>query len=67
MLVIQKLIFARTDQCFEHLHAKMINILGVFKIIEVFPILCLIRRCAFDDLFSFLRETSLHSFINNIK
>ncbi len=40
MVVLKKLVLAGADERFEHLHAEVVDVLGVLKSVEIAPIPC---------------------------
>jgi hypothetical protein len=60
VLFVQKLLLAGADEGLEHLHAEVIDVLGVLKGIQEFPIFSGVVGGPLYDLFGLLCEPSLH-------
>ena len=64
MIIIKILIFTCTCQCLKKFHTEMVNIINIFRCIDIFPIFSRITESILENLFCIINETfACHSFI----
>lgn len=54
------MVLAGANERFEHLHAEVVDVLGVLKSVQIAPIPGVVVRCSLDYLLGLLGEPPLH-------
>ena len=63
MVIVDVLVFAGVDECFEEFHAEVVDVVGIFVGVEKFPVFDGIGIGIFEDFFSLVDESFACHFV----